>query len=108
MSICNEKLKLAALKTYILWSWLEKNNHQAKCRYPLFHELKYSRMNNICPWCDIIYSKIYECTFCPLNDVYNRCMDDGSFYDKWFYESSAVAAGDIAAVAWQTYKQLGG
>jgi len=115
--------KQAALMTYIMWSWLERNPGKKKSQYHLFYELGFYKFISKCPWCDY-----YDgCDPCPLAMNNEMCINyiDGkparSFYDTWVsytYDDSQkcdymkkraqIAAGEIARVAWEEYKKLGG
>ncbi len=103
----------AALKTYTLWAWLEQNPFKSKEDYPLYDELYYEYQNNSCYWCTLFYrhGDNYVCISknCPLAKANKSCDGNNSLYNNWFYNKSPkVNAGEIAQIAWQEYKRLGG
>ena len=110
--------KLDALKVYCMWSWLERNPTQYKLDYPLFVELGFGKSKTHCPWCvrwirDLRSSKCGNPdSECPLYRAGECCLDTGSLYDVWYYNEDSGkrsrAAGEIARIAWQEYKRLGG
>ena len=115
--------KSAALKTYVMWAWLEKNPYKWKVDYPLYHKLLIGDELFDCAWCSL-YSTFLgggDCQGCPLAEsTAGCCTDDNSFYNKYqhtkcFMRKGKVAnklitgcAGDIARIAWAEYKRLGG
>jgi len=109
--------KKAALLSYIMWSWLERNPGKKKQHHPLFFELKYSTLFNSCPWCEIHFAEDKKCGGCPLNKTKDNCAHSNSSYSIWskyaYYKyadknGSQIAAGEIARAAWKEYKLLGG
>ena len=107
--------KLAALKTYNIWSWLSTHPGKEKKDYPLYYELGFDKLIDACPWCDISFS----CKNCPLDKEGYRCFTgqislyriwvDYKFFDKNYNKKEKCeAAGEIANVAWREYKRLGG
>jgi hypothetical protein len=121
-----EERKLAALGVYILWAGIEARGLKKKNEYPLFNELHYWAINFSCPWCDMLGHNTgiepARCErYCPLsqyemekceklnsNFTISSCVDVGSLYYSWVHSFSRKDAGDIAAVAWNEYKKLGG
>jgi hypothetical protein len=116
--------KSAALKTYIMWSWLEQTGRD-KESYPLYKKLGYDKCSGGCFWCH--HSNNY-CEYCPLAmrglscDGFNWNTDDGlmseyspddtpfriwlnSWSGKTRNKEGRIAAGDIAAIAWEEYKK---
>ena len=106
--------KLAALKVYCLWSWLERNPGRHKSGYPLFKELEINKSKNQCPWCDIWWHRRCRSwrSMCPLYRVGEGCIHTDSLFYTWYYskdlEDKARVAGEIARIAWEEYKRLGG
>ena len=125
-----EREKRDALKVYCLWSWLERNPGKDKESYPLFYELGIHKFTSECPWCeyylsmDIVLTRINEnCKGCPLFRAGEQCIDnddEDSLYFVWAevidnpdpskkdIKMASIAAGEIARVAWEEYKRLGG
>ena len=114
--------KLAALKVYVLWSWLEQHPDKTKKQHPLYAEIGLATLLCGCPWCDI-YLKWGGCHLlngdkCPLDLAGMNCKEPWAPFNKWYarlyrYSSEELrvkreAAGEIARVAWQEYKRLGG
>ena len=125
-----ERKKRDALRVHCLWSWLERNPGKDKELYPLFYELGIHECSNECPWCecylcmDFVPTFINEnCKGCPLFRAGEQCIDnddEDSLYFVWAeviddpepskndIKMAAIAAGDIANIAWEEYKRLGG
>ena len=120
--------KEAALNTYILWAWLERNPGKNKKDHPLYYELGLDIFIDECPWCELFRFDYEngECNNCPLLSNDMECIDidsdaynyDSPFYKWYFYKNkldgfkiskkAAIAAGEIARIAWKEYKRLGG
>ena len=107
--------KLAALKVYVLWSWLERNPGRKKEEYPLFYELQLNKNLNRCPWCANYWDKSKYCSKCPLTRAGKSCRLYRSPYVMWsnytYYsygstQAASKAAGDIAIVAKKEYERL--
>jgi len=118
--------KQAALLTYVMWSWLEANPGKRKKDHPFFYELGFSSFFDYCPLCELFRfdDECGDCHNCPLllrdmECVYSHNYNHDSPFYKWNYYSNnlvnykvskeaSIAAGEIASVAWEEYKKLGG
>lgn len=96
----------AALKTYVIWSWLAKFPHRRKSDYPLFYELMYERYDSWCPLCHM-FNDEDNCvaTGCVLNVAGNNCFLNRSWFNVWDDVRSSLTAkqtvaGNIAAACW--------
>ena len=104
----------AALRVYVMWSWLEQHPEARKENYPLFFELRFYRDYAACPWCTLWLRTACELddTICPLNAIGEACPRDDSIYAIWQDTTSMTLrsrmAGEIAKIAWAEYKRLGG
>ena len=109
--------KHAALLSYIMWSWLERNPGRRKQHHPLYYELNYHKLFNSCPWCEIYFADDKNCGDCHLNKNNDNCAHKNSNYLIWsrhvYYnyvdkKRAQIAAGEISKTAWKEYKRLGG
>lgn len=97
--------KLAALLVYIKWAKIERTEVYAHPYSNLCVDL--SKFEADCPWCSLYHEAFMYCPGCPLDEEEQNCFASKS----WYYLGShgnKVAAGNIARVAWQEYKRLGG
>ena len=71
--------KQAALLSYIMWSWLERNPGKTKYDSPLYYNFGFNKFQSSCPWCEINP----ECKTCPIYKKDKKCIFDDSIYTKW-------------------------
>ena len=109
--------KYAALLVYVMWAWLEAHPYKYKSmkyNYPLYKELKFYKSLSECPWCRLFWLPDLKlrCKGCPISKVSRNCFSPSSFFGRWVNSPDAfdksVNAGEIAKIAWQEYKRLGG
>ena len=105
--------KQAVLRTYCMWSWLAVTGAKTKVSYPLFFELKFHRQLNQCCLCQIYYDPNEGCGGCILDIGGRPCWTFYSLYHAWLLcdnsiENRKLTAGNIAAICWKRYKELGG
>lgn len=109
-----EERRLAALKVYCIWSWLASHPGHDKREHPLYWDLHIDQLYLDCPWCDLYRSRdSVNCAGCPLSNVNEDCAEYSSWYAHWevnlpFQSGYSIEAGNIATLAWQEYKRLGG
>ncbi len=123
------ELKRAALRSFVMWSWLSRQGRLSrkewpfsiKIMYPLFLELGYHKDSYYCPWCslfaetcNLVGKRKKRMQHCPLSDHFNKgsCCYPNSLYGQFVLADSTKesqrVAGDIANIAWREYKRLGG
>ena len=107
--------KFAALLMYLKWSRLEQRGEYTAGvaeHIPLHKYFAYS------PWCELhnpykdrvagVNTAPKGCSGCPLDKAGQCCFGPGSWAQRFYAGGKAAMAGNIARVAWQEYKRLGG
>lgn len=120
-----QSIKLVVLKTYVLWAWMEQRlvstrRRTHKDEYPLYEELHIFRQVAECPLCTKFFSSI-GCGKCPLALAGYNCFKAKSPFAAWkdfvklermenkpTVDDAIRAAGEIARVCWNAYKDIGG
>jgi len=103
MKLKNMSLRQVALKTYIMWSYLEQHPMDDKNDYYFYYPFYYDYMRGDCPYCEYHTGGCNKC-------ILLNCNEHDSYFDTWDNSRNRkvrrIAAGNIAKIAWEDYKRL--